>query len=134
MWYDSTVTTFERDNMIQDDLENLDLSKLNQLEQMEFNIKLLNSYNKLIRQLLAGQNYGLAGLMSIGLQLQTVNPASLNRLLEYAQVLHTNTLHDIALNKAAEEQRKVLEAANNPQETKTDETPSDVIDVEGKEN
>ena len=124
--------------MIQDDLENLNFLELNDLEKLEFNLKLLENYNRTVQQLMVGRNLTLAGIMSIMLAIQTLDAGKLEMLSNYVKVLYKTVLQDYQINSAAHAALQE-QAANTKQPTKEKETSENtdvdgVINVDGKIN
>jgi hypothetical protein len=122
--------------MIQDDLENLNFISLSDVEKLEFNLKLLENYNRVVQQLMVGRNYNMAAIMSIALSLQTLNVSRLDMLADYAKLLYKTLLQDHQINAAAQAvlQEQADAAKQTTKETTKTTDAEGIINVDGKPN
>lgn len=124
---------------MQDDLENVNFLALSELEKMEFNLQLLSNYNKIMLQLMAGQNFAMAAVMSFSLLTQTINPNKLLALVAYAKTLYETTLQEAQLQATSAAQCEKMKQENQTESPATKETKqktdeNNIIHIDGKEN
>jgi hypothetical protein len=118
--------------MLPDNIEDLNYDALSEIEKMQFNVKLLNNYNRTMLQLLAGKNLGLAAIMSLSLAVQTMDSNKLPAVVEYVKLMFEAVEKQAKINQIAQQLKN--EQAQKEKETTETIDEDGTINVDGKSN